>query len=92
VPLQRVRGRGYRELGGEARAGEWRCGVESSTRRRMREIGGRGENECHCALLLHHDKTIFTSYKSHDKEWTLYMDLILEVSFIDTVVLGFYVM
>jgi hypothetical protein len=47
---------------------------------------------CDCALLLHHGETIFTSYKSHDKEWTLYMDLILEISFIDTVVLGFYVM
>jgi hypothetical protein len=71
---RRIRGRGRHELDGEACAGEWRSGAESSTGRRARERGG---NMCH-ALFLHRSRAATNN--------TCRMGLPLETSFVATVV------
>jgi hypothetical protein len=59
APPRHVRGRGHPKLGGEAHAGEWRCGAESSATRCEREEG-HGENGCRVPC------SSFASPVSHD--------------------------
>jgi hypothetical protein len=77
APLWRIRGRGHRELNGEARAGEWRCGVESLAGRRERER----ERRPMARMSVVCPSFTFALVESHDEQRVSHMGLPLETSF-----------